>query len=165
MDKKLVKIINEARWTDGQTARNRLDDITYNPMRSQEEFVLRMMRENSRTEYGLKNNFKSIHTLEDFRRYIPLTTYDDYAGYIGRIAQGEKNILTAYLTEYLSSQNGIRTFPQSRWSVQAFYDYSFAMAFNIAGNHSFLTEGLMLNLIDCSMEKLESGMTVLVHTL
>ena len=160
MDRKVIKITNEARWADGQTARNRLDDITYNPMRSQEEFVMRMMRENSRTEYGIKNNFKDIHTLEDFRRFIPLTTYDDYADYIGRIAQGEKNLLTVYLTEYLSSQSGIRTFPQSRWSVQALYDYSFAMAFNIAGNHSFLTDGMMLNLIDSSMEKLESGVTI-----
>lgn len=160
MDRKVIKMINEARWADGQTARNRLDDITYNPMRSQEEFVMRMMRENSRTEYGIKNNFKSIHSLEDFRYYIPLTTYDDYTDYIRRIAQGEKNILTAYLTEYLSPQSGIRAFPQSRWSVQALYDYSFAMAFNIAGNHSFLTYGMMLNLVDCSMEKLESGMTI-----
>jgi hypothetical protein len=160
MDRKVIKIINEARWADGQTVRNRLDDITYNPMHSQEEFVMRMVRENSQTEYGLKYNFKNIHTLEDFRRYIPLTSYDDYADYISRIAHGEKNILTAYLTEYLSSQDGIRVFPQSRWSVQSLYDYSFAMAFNIAGNHSYLTDGMMLNLIDCSMEKLESGMTI-----
>ena len=160
MDRKVIKMIHEARWADGQTARNRLDDITYNPMRSQEEFVMRMVRENSQTEYGLKNNFKSIHTLEDFRHYIPLTAYDDYVDYVSRIAQGEKNLLTVYLTEYLSSLNGIRTFPQSRWSVQSFYDYSFAMAFNIAGNHSFLTDGVMLNLIDCSTEKLESGLTI-----
>lgn len=160
MNRKVIKVINEARWADGQTARSRLEDITYNPMRSQEEFVLRMVRENSQTDYGLKNKFKNIHTLEDFRRYIPLTTYDDYADYISRIAHGEKNLLTVYLTEYLSSQNGIRIFPQSRWSVQSFYDYSFAMAFNIAGNHSYLTDGVILNLIDCSIEKLESGMTI-----
>ena len=39
MDEKIIKVVNEARWTDGQNVRNRLDDITYNPMRSQEEFV------------------------------------------------------------------------------------------------------------------------------
>ena len=159
MNERIIKMVNEARWADGQTAKKRLEDITYNPMRSQEEFVIRMVRENSRTEYGLRNNFKNIHTLEDFRSYIPLTSYDDYADYIGRIAYGEKTILTTYLTEYLTSQDGIRTFPQSRWSVQAFYDYSFAMAFYIAGNNSYLTDGVMLNLIDCSMETLESGMT------
>jgi hypothetical protein len=29
-----IKIVNEARWADGLKVRNRLDDITYNPMRS-----------------------------------------------------------------------------------------------------------------------------------
>ena len=28
MDRKVIKMTNEARWADGQTARNRLDDIT-----------------------------------------------------------------------------------------------------------------------------------------
>ena len=79
-------MVNEARWTDGQNVRNRLDDITYNPMRSQEEFVMRMMRENAQTEFGQAHNFKNIHTLDDFKRYIPLTTYDDYVSYIERRA-------------------------------------------------------------------------------
>ena len=39
MDDKIIKVVNEARWIDGQNVRNRLDDITYNPMRSQEEFA------------------------------------------------------------------------------------------------------------------------------
>lgn len=105
MDRRLIKMVNEARWADGQTAKKRLEDITYNPMRSQEEFVIRMVRENSRTEYGLRNNFKNIHTLEDFRSYIPLTSYDDYADYIGRIAYGEKTILTTYLTKREADNN------------------------------------------------------------
>ena len=102
MDERVIKTVNEARWIDGQNARNRLDDITYNPMRSQEEFVMRLMRENARTAYGRLFNFKSIHTLEDFRRCIPVTEYDDYSPYIDRIASGERNMLTAYLTEHLS---------------------------------------------------------------
>ena len=44
LDRKVSKMINEARWADGQQVRNRLEDITYNPMRSQEEFVMRMVR-------------------------------------------------------------------------------------------------------------------------
>ena len=73
MNKRIIKMVNEARWMDGQQVRNRLEDITYNPMRSQEEFVMRMMRENSQTEFGRVHNFKNIRTLDDFKRYIPLT--------------------------------------------------------------------------------------------
>lgn len=78
MDERVIKIVNEARWTDGLNVRNRLDDITYNPMRSQEDFVMRLLRENARTEYGSKHGFRKIHSMDEFRRYIPLTDYDDY---------------------------------------------------------------------------------------
>ena len=102
MDEKVIKVVNEARWIDGQNVRRRLDDITHNPMRSQEEFLMRLLRENAKTEYGRKNNFKSIRNMDDFRRYVPLTSYDDYTSYIERLANGERNILTAYLTEHIS---------------------------------------------------------------
>ena len=160
LDRKVSKMINEARWADGQQVRNRLEDITYNPMRSQEEFVMRMVRENARTEYGRANNFKAIRSMEEFRERLPLTTYDDYAGYIERIANKEKNILTAYLTESMSTFAGCKKLPQSRWTVQAGYEYNFCAAFYIAGNHDLLTEGLTLNLIDGTTEQLPSGMMV-----
>ena len=160
MDEKVIKMVNEARWTDGQNVRNRLDDITYNPMHSQEEFVMRMMRENAQTEFGQAHNFKNIHTLDDFRRYIPLTTYDDYVSYIERISNGERNVLTAYLTEHLSPFNEYKRLPQSRWSVQSCYDYNFSLGFCLAANHGLLNNGMTLNLVDSHVEQLPSGVTV-----
>ena len=153
-------MVNEARWGDGHKVRTRLEDITYNPMRSQEEFVMRMMRENARTEYGRAHNFKGIRSIEEFRNALPLTTYDDYADYISRIANGEKNVLTAYLTESMSLLDGIKLLPQSRWNVQASYDYSFCAAYYLAGNHGFLNDGMTLNLINGSAERLPSGLYV-----
>ena len=160
MDERVIKIVNEARWTDGLNVRNRLDDITYNPMRSQEDFLMRLLRENARTEYGSKHGFRNIHSMDEFRRYIPLTDYDDYTSYFERIAEGEKNVLTAYLTEHISILDGFRKMPQSRWGVQVNYDYSFCSGFYIAGNHGFLTEGMTLNLVDNSVERLPSGITI-----
>ena len=160
MDEKAIKMVNEIRWVDGLKLRSRLEDITYNPMRSQEEFVMRMMRENSKTVYGRKYGFKSIRNLDDFRRCIPLTTYDDYISYVERVANGEKNVLTAYLTEYISQLDVIRMLPQTRWSVQASYDYSLCSGFYLAGRHGYLMEGMTLNLVDDSVEQLPSGLTV-----
>lgn len=160
MDEKVIKMVNEARWTDGQNVRNRLDDITYNPMHSQEEFVMRMMRENAQTEYGQLHNFKNIHTLDDFKQYVPLAEYEDYSSYIERIANGERNVLTAYLTEHLSPFNEYKRLPQSRWSVQACYDYNFSLGFCLAANHGLLNDGMTLNLVDSHVEQLPSGVTV-----
>ncbi len=160
MDKKVIKIVNEARWADGLRVRNRLEDITYDPMRSQEEFLMRLVRENAQTEYGHQHGFSAIRSLDDFRRSVPLTTYDDYLPYIERIADGERNILTAYLTEHLSYLSGYKKLPLSRWGVQTSYDYSFCTSFFVAGHHGFLTDGMTLNLVDNSVERLPSGMTV-----
>ena len=160
MDERGIKIVNEARWTDGLKVRNRLEDITYNPMRTQEEFVMRLVRENARTEYGSLHGFNNIHTLDEYRRDVPLTVYEDYSPYIGSIANGKKNVLTTYLTEHLSTISGYRKLPQSRWSVQMNYDYNFCAGFYLAGQRGFLTDGQTLNLIDNSVERLPSGVTV-----
>ena len=50
--------------------------------------------------------------------------------------------------------------PQSRWNVQASYDYSFCAAYYLAGNHGFLNDGMTLNLINGSAERLPSGLYV-----
>ena len=160
MDEKVIKQVNEARWVDGQEVRNRLDDITYNPMRSQEEFVMRLMRENAKTAYGIEHGFKNILTIDGFRRFLPVTSYQDYTPYIERIVNGERNVLTAYLTEHIAILDGYKQLPQSRWSIQTNYDYSFCTAFYIAGNQGFLTDGMTLNLVDNSVERLPSGLTV-----
>lgn len=160
MDGKTIKMVNEARWADGLKVRNRLEEITYDPMRSQEDLVMRMIRENAKTDFGRKCGFGNIRNLDDFRRYVPLTTYDDYSDYIERIANGEKNILTTYHTDHFSLLSGIRKLPQSQWNVQSAFDYGFSAGFYVAGHHGYLTDGMTLNLVDNSIELLPSGMTV-----
>ncbi|MBQ3627359.1 MAG: GH3 auxin-responsive promoter family protein [Synergistaceae bacterium] len=54
------------------------------------------MSDSKDTEYVRKYNFAGIKSVEDFKRMVPFTTYDDYEPYITRmIENGEKNLLTA----------------------------------------------------------------------
>ena len=160
MDNKVIKIVNKARWTDGQTVWNRLEDITFDPMQCQHEFMSRLIRENAKTAFGRDHDFKYIHSLDEYRQRIHLTTYNDYSPYIERIANGEKNVLTAYLTDHLSPLDGYKRLPQSRWGVQAYNDYGFSASFFLAGNHGLLTDGMTLNLVDNRIERLPSGVYV-----
>ena len=157
MDEKVIKSINEARWADGQTVWNRLEDITFNPMQSQEEFVMRLIRENAKTAFGRNHGFEFIRSMEEYRQRIHVTTYEDYIQYIERIVNGERNVLTAYQTEHLSLHHGYKVLPQSRWGVQLYNDYNFCAMFYIAGNHGLLTDGMVLNLVDNHLEQLPSG--------
>jgi len=159
-DKQIMKIVNEARWADGLLVYNRLNEITYDPMRSQEEFVMRLVRENVKTVYGSKYQFNRIHSLEEFRKAVPLTTYDDYVPLIERVANGERNILTAYSTKHFSTLSGYKKIPVSRWDVQAGYDYRFCTSFYIAGCKGFLTDGMTLNMVDNSVDRLPTDTTV-----
>ena len=52
--------------------------------------------ENKNTEYGKKYNFSEIKTIDDYKKNVPLTVYDDYESYIKRMYDGENNILTVY---------------------------------------------------------------------
>lgn len=157
MDEKVIKMINEARWADGQKVWNRLEEITFDPMQCQEEFVLRLVRENAKTAFGRDHGFEHIHNLDEYRRYVRLTSYNDYPAYIERIANGERNVLTAYLTDYLSPLDGYKLLPQSRWGIQTYNDYGFSAGLFIAGNHGLLTDGMILNLVDNRIERLPSG--------
>ena len=160
MYRKVIKSVNETRWADGLIVNNRLNEITYSPMRSQEEFVMRLIRENSKTTYGLKMNFSRIHNVDEFRSCVPLTTYDDYSDYIEQIAAGKKNVLTVYLTEHFSLLSGYKKLPVSRWDVQMAFDYNFCSSFYIAGCHGLLTDGMTLNLVDNSVSRLPTNVTV-----
>ena len=77
MDERVIKTINEARWADGQIVRNRLEELTFNPMQSQEEFVMRLVRENAKTAFGQEHGFKYIRSVDEYRQRIHLTTYND----------------------------------------------------------------------------------------
>ena len=157
MDEKVIKMINEARWADGQKVWNRLEEITFDPMLCQEEFVSRLVRENAKTAFGRDHGFEHIHNLDEYRRYVHLTSYNDYPAYIERIVNGERNVLTAYLTDYLSPLDGYKLLPQSRWGIQTYNDYGFSAGLFIAGNHGLLTDGMVLNLVDNRIELLPSG--------
>lgn len=62
---------------------------------AQEKVLLSIVRRNEDTDFGKKYNFHAISSIEDFRRQVPLSLYDDYRPAIDRIARGEENVLTA----------------------------------------------------------------------
>ena len=79
----------------GQTGLRRMEAVCGDAAGVQERFLLELLRRNALTEYGKKWGFADIHTVEDYRRQVPLSRYDDYGPLIERQIQGEKGLLTA----------------------------------------------------------------------
>ena len=74
-----------------------------------EETLLRILKDNKDTEYGKKYDFANIHSFEEYKKKVPLSSYDDYAPYIKRmIKKKEDNLITAYkVLQYADTSGSI----------------------------------------------------------
>lgn len=74
--------------------------------RTQEYRLQRIVTGNQATWFGEQHRFRQASSVEQFRRLTPLTTYDDYAPAIERIAAGQAHVLTAEPVELLQPTSG-----------------------------------------------------------
>jgi len=65
------------------------------PREAQLKILNNILKSNANTEYGKINNFMGNITLEQFKKHIPLTTYNDYSKFINEISNGKKNVLNS----------------------------------------------------------------------
>ena len=78
------------------------------PGETQEKLLMSIIEKNKNTEYGKKIGFDKIHSIEDFQRIVPLTTYDDSADDVDRMIDGEENlIMAAKCHRYCSSSGSV----------------------------------------------------------
>lgn len=160
----IIRLANHFVAAKGRKARKHLDEITQHPMQTQEEFLMTLLQDNKDTEYGRKYGFKDIHSIEDFRKAVPLTDYDDYAPYIERMAnKGEKDVLTAYPVEHYSKSSGTmgnpKLIPFSERAAKISNDYLKGCTYAIAEQYHILGSSKGLNLVESHLETLPSGAT------
>lgn len=61
---------------------------------AQQKVLLQNIHRNRDCWFGAQHGFSHIRTLEEFRRQVPLATYDDFRPAIHRICGGEQRVLT-----------------------------------------------------------------------
>ena len=84
-----------------------IDSVSQNPKEVQEKLLMSIMEKNKNTEYGKKIGFDKVHSVEDFQKIVPLSTYDDYADYVDRmINNGESNLMMAAKCHRYCSSSG-----------------------------------------------------------
>ena len=62
---------------------------------TQRRLLQACLARNAGTAFGREHDFPSIRSWEEFAERVPVRTYDDFRGWIDRIAQGEHAVLTA----------------------------------------------------------------------
>lgn len=76
------------------------------PIEVQDELLKKLLLIGRPTEYGNKYNFDEIINYEDFKRKIPISTYEDLSPYIERIMRGEQNVLWPTPIKWFSKSSG-----------------------------------------------------------
>jgi len=55
---------------------------TYSPQRVQNELLLRIIKQNRRTVFGRQHGFATISSYDEYRKAVPVNTYEKLRGYI-----------------------------------------------------------------------------------
>ncbi len=121
----------------GRKAMDDLEAFSKDPERISEELLFRILDDNKDTEYGRKMEFSGIRTVEDYKRKVPLTVYDDYAEYVVRELTGkEEHLHSVYGVAQYNRSSGTmgnpKKIPMSSVSMGYLLDYAFAGPYGMA---------------------------------
>ena len=72
LNKMIIALVNRKVAGDGRKVRARLERMTLAPMKTQEDFLMGLLCDNKDTEFGRKYDFASIHSIEEYRRRVPV---------------------------------------------------------------------------------------------
>ena len=84
----------------------RLEQALEQAEETQCRLLQRLIRTAQETEWGLRYNFGTIRTPEDFARQVPLQDYDTLKPLIERMMMGEENVLWPGVVRWFSKSSG-----------------------------------------------------------
>jgi hypothetical protein len=76
------------------------------PNEVQAEWFERLIADGESTEWGKKYHYRSISTVEEFKRQVPLQNYDTLKPYIERMLAGEPNVLWPSEIKWFAKSSG-----------------------------------------------------------
>ncbi len=82
------------------------------PLVSQKNLLLRLVRRNTETGFGRKHDFASIQTVQDFLERVPAISYDGFRADIEAIIAGEQDVLFAGRPECFGLTSGTDAMPK-----------------------------------------------------
>lgn len=116
----------------GKQSLRRMEKSSCDPEAENLDLLKKIIKANKNTEFGRLHNFGSIKTPGDFSRNVPVSGYEDYADYIERIKNGEKNVLVSSPVLGFSRTSGSsgvpKYIPATAASLKAYVRYTWTRA-------------------------------------
>lgn len=76
------------------------------PAAVQRALLRRLVARNASTAFGAAHGFSSIRTIDEYRRRVPLRTYDELQPWLAAVAGGRSHVLTAERVDWLEPSGG-----------------------------------------------------------
>ena len=156
----------DAQYKAGQMYAAQLEADVKHPCEVQEELLFDLIKANENTPFGKEHNFASIKTVDDFKRLVPLTTYDDYAGYIYEAMEtGKKGVVTSeeiiHFNETSGTMGNPKGIPYTKRMSNVLMGYAGAYTQYITYKETgeALRGGRMFTMMQCSLKTLKCGTT------
>ncbi|MBQ1553071.1 MAG: GH3 auxin-responsive promoter family protein [Clostridia bacterium] len=116
----------------GNGSLKRLARSAEKPMEQNEALLREIIKKNRNTEFGRLHGFDKIRSIEDFRKNVPVSGYEDYVAYIDRMKEGEENLITASKVlgySRTSGSSGVPKYiPATSASLKAYVRYTWTRA-------------------------------------
>ena len=166
--KPLVGIVDAVLIKKGKKALKDIEKSSENPRKSNEELLLKILKDNKDTEYGKKYDFANIHSIEEYREKVPYSNYDTYFPYIERMVKHkETNLITAYkVIQYAETSGSVgvqKKIPVTLNSMKVYEKYSFARTKALADKyyhekyHKHVPWEKGLNMLETETTTMEDG--------
>ena len=103
----LRAMMHERQYAAGKALEQQLEADVLHAREVQEELLFEMIEANKDTPFGRDHGFADIKTVEDFKRTVPFTNYDDYAGYIYEVMEhGTRGVVTTEEIVHFNETSG-----------------------------------------------------------
>ncbi len=116
----------------GKSSLRRMERSSLDAEAENLQLLKKIIKKNKNTEYGRLHNFSEIKSPEDFRKNVPVSGYEDFAPYIERIKNGEKNVLVSSKILGFSRTSGSsgvpKYIPATAASLKAYVRYTWTRA-------------------------------------
>jgi len=86
--------------------RKRMDRWLKDPVGFQNRTLMELVRRAEQTKWGQRFRFKSIHTVEDFQKKVPLCFYEDFAPYWAQSLRGISDVTWPGKIDYFALTSG-----------------------------------------------------------
>ncbi|MEE8360201.1 MAG: GH3 auxin-responsive promoter family protein [Candidatus Omnitrophota bacterium] len=133
------------------------DKATKDPSSVQKKILLSFIKRHKNTSYGREHSFGRIDSIDEYRKAVPINSYEALRPYVDRLMKGEKNILTIDDPFMLGTTSGTtgkpKYIPVTKYSKKKKKEVMNIWIYHILSDHPDIFKGKILAVVSPEFEK------------